>query len=85
MKVTLKNLGLLKQAEFTLGDLTIICGSNNMGKTYATYALFGFLYFWEELLNLELEDLEDGSTELDIYDSKIDELISHGITKIDLQ
>jgi hypothetical protein len=26
MKIKIKNLGVLKQAEFTLGDLTIICG-----------------------------------------------------------
>ena len=43
MKIKIKNLGVGKQAEFTLGDLTIICGGNNTGKTYATYALFGFL------------------------------------------
>jgi predicted ATPase len=42
-EIKIKNLGVLKQAEFTLGDMTIICGGNNTGKTYATYALFGFL------------------------------------------
>jgi predicted ATPase len=50
MKVKIKNLGILKQAEFSLGDLTIICGGNNTGKTYATYALFGFLDTWRRLL-----------------------------------
>ena len=43
MKIHLKNFGILKQAEFELGDITIICGENNTGKTYAAYALFGFL------------------------------------------
>ena len=43
MKVTVKDLGILKQAEFEVGDLTVICGANNTGKTYATYALYGFL------------------------------------------
>ena len=42
MKVTIKHLGALDQAEFSLGDLTIICGCNNTGKTYATYALLDF-------------------------------------------
>ena len=42
MRIRLKNLGILKHAEFSLGDLTIICGENNTGKTYATYALYGF-------------------------------------------
>ncbi len=48
MIVRIKNLGILKQAEFSLGDLTIICGENNTGKTYATYALYGFLKDWRK-------------------------------------
>ena len=28
LKIRLRNLGILKQAEFSLGDLTIICGEN---------------------------------------------------------
>ena len=46
LTVRLKNIGILKQAEFSLGDLTLICGENNTGKTYATYALYGFLQSW---------------------------------------
>jgi ABC-type multidrug transport system ATPase subunit len=82
MKVTLKNLGLLKQAEFTLGDLTIICGSNNMGKTYATYALFGFLYFWQESIETGIDD--DIEIDLEIDDVKIGDLISNRAIRIDL-
>ena len=37
---------VLKHAEFSLGDFTIICGENNTGKTYVTYALYGFLDLW---------------------------------------
>jgi predicted ATPase len=40
----------LRQAEFSLGDLTIICGANNTGKTYATYALYGFLESWRNVV-----------------------------------
>jgi predicted ATPase len=41
MKFTLKNLGIFeKKATIELGDLTIICGNNNTGKTYASYAIF---------------------------------------------
>ena len=42
MKIKVKNLGVLRQAEFELGDFTIICGENNTGKTYATSALYGW-------------------------------------------
>jgi ABC-type multidrug transport system ATPase subunit len=82
MKVTLKNLGLFKQAEFTLGDLTIICGNNNTGKTYATYALFGFLYFWKDLVQIGMDDIE---IDLDIDDSTIEKLISNSTIRIDLR
>lgn len=58
MNIHIKNLGPLKQAEFTLGDLTIICGGNNTGKTYATYALFGFLSFWHEGFDVPVRDQE---------------------------
>ncbi|WP_017303734.1 AAA family ATPase [Spirulina subsalsa] len=50
MKIQVKNLGVLKQAEFSLGEITIICGGNNTGKSYATYALYGFLSSWKYLV-----------------------------------
>ncbi len=75
MKVKIKNLGILKQAEFSLGDLTIICGRNNTGKTYATYALFGFLYTWRRLLTWPTFGLKE----------KINQLLSDGVISLDLQ
>lgn len=73
MKIQVKNLGILKQAEFSLGDLTIICGSNNTGKTYATYALFGFLSFWRDAFVITIND-ED-----------IERLLSDGVVPIKLE
>ena len=49
MEITLKNLGLISEAQFTVGDLTVICGKNNTGKTYITYATYGFLDYWQKL------------------------------------
>ena len=49
MKVSLKNVGMLDEAEFEVGDLTIICGENNTGKTYATYSLYGYLDFMRSI------------------------------------
>lgn len=46
VKFRFKNLGPVKEAELELGDLTIIAGRNNTGKTYVTYALYGFLAMW---------------------------------------
>ena len=73
MKVKVKNLGVLKQAEFTLGELTIICGGNNTGKTYATYALFGFLSTWERIFLIEIKE------------DKIQQLLTDGVIRLDLQ
>ena len=56
MKVSMKNIGVLEKAEFSLGDLTIICGANNTGKTYATYALYGFLHSWRQHLRVRVDD-----------------------------
>lgn len=72
MKIQIKNLGVLRQAEFSLGDMTILCGGNNTGKTYATYALFGFLSLWRKEFSIE------------IHDDKINRLFAEGVVHIDV-
>ena len=52
LTVKLKNIGIIKQAEFSLGDLTILCGENNTGKTYAAYALYSFLNSWRDFMQI---------------------------------
>lgn len=56
MKVRIRNIGMLDEADFEVGDLTLICGENNTGKTYATYSLYGYLDFIkndvESILNI---------------------------------
>jgi len=56
MRIRIENLGPLRQAQFEIGDMTIICGDNNTGKTYATYAFYGFLLFWEEGFSVNVAD-----------------------------
>ena len=72
MRIRLKNLGILKHAEFSLGDLTIICGENNTGKTYTAYALYGFLRSWRELMDFS------------IGDAQIQRLLTEGVLTIGL-
>ena len=43
---TFRNIGPVKNAEMELGDLTIIAGRNNTGKTYLAYTLYSFLKTW---------------------------------------
>lgn len=45
-----EKLGLLDCIDVELSDLTLICGENNTGKTYATYAIYGFLRNWRPIL-----------------------------------
>lgn len=72
MKIQIKNLGPLKQAEFSVADMTILCGGNNTGKTYATYALFGFLSGWREGLLI------------DIPQQTVNQLLAEGVVHIDV-
>jgi len=84
MKIHLENLGVLRQAEFELGDLTIICGKNNTGKTYATYALYGFLKNYPDLLKIDISSseinqlFENGSLKIDVknYIDEVDSILS---------
>jgi predicted ATPase len=74
MRIELKNIGVFKQAEYELGDFTIICGMNNSGKTYATYTLFGFFDYWKEGYQIEINDsiletvLENGTANISLID-----------------
>ena len=58
-KFRFKNLGPVDDATLELGDLTIITGRNNTGKTYMVYTLFGFLRDFSDLAD---EIIEEWST-----------------------
>ncbi len=73
MKLNIENLGYLDSANVEIGDLTIISGKNNTGKTYINYAIFGFLKNWKNLCNFSLKK------------EHIDELMNLGYCKIDLR
>ena len=88
MKIKVKNLGVLKQAEFELGDMTIICGENNSGKTYAAYALFGFLWNWKNMLQVQISDDEvddfirqsESRINMDYYLKQYENILKEGCT-----
>lgn len=74
MIIKVEYLGPLRQAEFELGDMTIICGGNNTGKTYATYALYGFLSFWRGMFSVGIPKdeiaklIDNGTLQLNLND-----------------
>ncbi|MFT4923932.1 MAG: putative ATPase [Phenylobacterium sp.] len=62
-----ENLGPVKKGRVELGDLTVICGRNNVGKTYISHSIWG-------LLNQQVHDLVDVSIE---GLSDVDDEITH--------
>ena len=46
MKFRFEHIGPMDAADLELGDLTIIAGRNNTGKTYLVYTMYGFLRTW---------------------------------------
>lgn len=80
MKFKINNLGVISQADIELNKLTIICGENSTGKTYVTYAIYGFLKKVKNILNEflfdNLEVSDEGSFNInliELYNSIIDE------------
>ena len=62
MTVHFERIGPVKEAQLTLGDLTIIAGRNNTGKTYLAYTLYGLCKHWHspmENVNAVLQQLQD--------------------------
>lgn len=53
----IKNIGAIKEAQIEMGNLTVICGKNNTGKTYLTYAIYGFLTSWASLTTKKNRDI----------------------------
>jgi len=56
MKITMENIGVMRYAELVMGDLTIICGDNNTGKTLTTHTTHGFFHFWNTQYQIPIED-----------------------------
>lgn len=72
MKFKFENLGYIDKGELEIGNLTVICGANNVGKTYISYSIFGFLNLFEELFDFDIKK--------EIFDT----LYNKGFCKIDL-
>ena len=55
LKFRFANIGPVDDAELELGDLTVIAGRNNTGKTYLVYALYGFFRRFSSLIRNTLD------------------------------
>jgi predicted ATP-dependent endonuclease of OLD family len=74
MNFRFQNTGVVKTAKIDIGKLTVLCGKNNMGKTYVTYALYGFLKNWQKNVDFNLDAnifkrvSKEGSVIIDLKD-----------------
>ncbi|MBU3823160.1 AAA family ATPase [Flavobacteriaceae bacterium XHP0103] len=74
MEIKAKNFGPLESINFSLEDFSVITGFNNTGKTYISYALYGFLKTWSNnIKTLNLEELievllSEGSIDIELKD-----------------
>lgn len=73
MNLTLEKLGPIDQASLELAPLTVICGLNNTGKTYVTYATYALLIGWRRLVDWNISH------------AHMRGLQENGILKLDLQ
>jgi len=58
MRYTVKNFGPISLADLEMGDLTLVCGRNNTGKSYLTYSLFSLLSFARNDILVSPDDSE---------------------------
>lgn len=81
-----ENLGFIDKGTLELGDLTVICGPNNVGKSYISYAIYGWLLESRNFTNFNISDnlvaqlLENGHITIDL--STYSEELPHYIKDI---
>lgn len=78
MKLKLKNIGTLKQAEIDLSkDLIILAGPNNTGKTYAAYTVYGVC---EKMRN----EIKYYQIDADFYSKNVGSFKKNGFIEIEI-
>ena len=69
------DLGVIREGEFTQKPLTVFCGPNNSGKTWAMYSLYRFYQIFEAFVWLDKEEKEKIS--LDEFNERILSSLDH--------
>lgn len=84
MKVTMQNLGVIKQAEIDLKPLTILIGPNNAGKTWLAYTLAGIFgsYGYNRYIDAYVE--ERLAEHYPPLDTAVADVLAHGTSTLDL-
>ena len=78
MKFNFENLGAIDSASIEIAPLTIICGRNNTGKTYVTYAIYALLSAWRRLIAWKVDPIDmtqllvEGSVSINLQQKLVD-------------
>lgn len=84
MKFSVENLGYIDKGEINLNNITVICGENNVGKTYLSYSIYGFLKHINKTYKFDVDSkyidqiYEKGFCSIDLtqYENKINEILN---------
>lgn len=84
MKITVRELGIISQAEIDVKPLTVLVGPNNASKTWLVYLLSGILgiHGYQTYAEAYSNDLLDSQVFLD---KLVDDIFTKGSTSVDLQ
>jgi predicted ATPase len=86
MKIEIENLGAIKNAEFDLSKrLTIFCGPNNSGKTYAAFIIYaltksGFKYFRSDKRREHVAELINNQKS--IFNIEVDKIWNYRLEEV---
>lgn len=78
LKFAFSNIGPIREAELELGELTVIAGRNNTGKTYLVYTLYGFLKMSKQNTRLPFDFVSNATDISSIADQLLRSLITSG-------
>ena len=78
MKLSIKNVGKLKEADVEINGITVIAGENNTGKSTVSKALFslfnGFYNFDNKMVELKSRDITFTLNKNESIEAKLNEI-----------
>lgn len=84
MRITVRNLGVLKEADIDLKPLTIFVGPNNAGKTWLAYVLAGVFGAYGYEKYIQSDEQEDIAGHYPSLENALENLLKTGSATIDL-
>ncbi len=84
MKISVRNFGIIREAEVDLKPLTIFVGPNNAGKTWLAYAVAGIFGPYGYSGHLEDYEIEGDPTVYTSLQRAVDQIVNKGSATLDI-